>query len=159
LDLAHLQVERQGRQLCLGQARGAATPFSHRLPLPGVAEIPEAGVTMTASYQETGVDPALSSGLGYVATVQGPMTPGPLTVRSRQPGDRLQPLGAPGHRKLHDLLIDRKIPRAVRDRVPVVVDAAGHIVWVVGVTIAHEHRVTTPQTGVVVLKCVGTQDT
>jgi hypothetical protein len=50
------------------------------------------------------------------------------------------------------VLIDRKVPRDVRDRVPVVVDEAGRIVWVVGVTIAHECRVTTPQTGVVVLK-------
>ncbi len=76
----------------------------------------------------------------------------PLTVRSRRPGDRLHPLGAPGHRKLQDLLVDRKVPRRERDRVPVVVDGTGRIVWVGGLTMAEECRVTAPGTGVVVLK-------
>ena len=32
--------------------------------------------------------------------------------------------------------MDRKVPRAERDRTPVVVDAAGRIVWVVGLALA-----------------------
>ena len=32
--------------------------------------------------------------------------------------------------------MDRKVPRADRDRTPVVVDAAGRIVWVVGLALA-----------------------
>jgi tRNA(Ile)-lysidine synthase len=47
----------------------------------------------------------------------------PLTVRSRQPGDALRPCGLGGRKKLQDLFVDRKVPRAERDRVPVVVDA------------------------------------
>ena len=86
------------------------------------------------------------------ATIQARAIVQPLSVRTRRPGDRLRPLGAPGHRKLQDLFVDRKIPRAGRDRVPIVVDAAGRIVWVAGVTIADEYRVTTPSGGVVVLK-------
>ena len=76
----------------------------------------------------------------------------PLVVRSRRPGDRVRPLGAPGRRKLQDVLVDRKIPRDERDFVPLVVDADGRIVWVAGVTIAEECRVTRPDAGVVVLK-------
>ncbi len=33
---------------------------------------------------------------------------------------------------MQDLLVDRKVPRGLRDRVPLVVDATGRIVWVVG---------------------------
>ena len=76
----------------------------------------------------------------------------PLAVRSRRPGDRFRPLGAPGRRKLQDVLVDRKIPRARRDSLPLVVDAADRIVWVVGVAIAEECRVTAPSGGVVILE-------
>ncbi len=55
-----------------------------------------------------------------------------LTLRSRRPGDRFQPLGLAGHTvKLSDFLTNRKVPRAVRDRLPLVVDAS-HILWVCG---------------------------
>ena len=64
----------------------------------------------------------------------------------------MRPFGAPGSRKLQDLLVDRKVPRDERDRVPLVVDADGRIVWVVGLTIADECRVTAPETGVVILE-------
>ena len=38
-----------------------------------------------------------------------------LVVRSRRDGDRFFPLGAPGARKLSDVLTDRKVPREQRD--------------------------------------------
>ena len=55
----------------------------------------------------------------------------PLWLRFRRPGDRFQPLGSSGSRKLKELLIDLKIPAAKRDRVPLIGDAEG-ILWVVG---------------------------
>jgi tRNA(Ile)-lysidine synthase len=44
-----------------------------------------------------------------------------LTVRSRRPGDRFTPLGAPGQTKLKDFFIRRKVPRAERDGIPLIV--------------------------------------
>lgn len=66
---------------------------------------------------------------------------GPLQVRSRLPGDRLQPLGATGTRKLKALLIDLKVPRPQRENIPIVCDGEG-IVWVTGVRQAERTRVT-----------------
>ena len=43
-----------------------------------------------------------------------------LIVRYRRPGDRLTPLGAPGRKKVQDVLVDRKVPRDDRDLVPIV---------------------------------------
>jgi len=54
-----------------------------------------------------------------------------LTVRSRRPGDRLQPAGLGGEKKLQDLLVDAKVPQDQRDGVPLVCAAWG-IAWVVG---------------------------
>jgi tRNA(Ile)-lysidine synthase len=76
----------------------------------------------------------------------------PLAVRSRRPGDRFRPLGAPGNRKLQDFLVDRKVPRAERDELPLVVDGRDRIVWVVGQAVAEDFRVTDPSQGVLLLK-------
>ncbi len=51
----------------------------------------------------------------------------PFAVRHRQAGDRV------GARRLQDVLVDQRVPEEERDRVPVVCDARGEVVWVVGV--------------------------
>jgi tRNA(Ile)-lysidine synthase len=56
---------------------------------------------------------------------------GPLMVRSRGRGDRFLPFGSDRERRLKSLLIDAKVPRWERDRLPLV-EAAGSIVWVGG---------------------------
>jgi tRNA(Ile)-lysidine synthase len=56
----------------------------------------------------------------------------PLEVRAWRPGDRMRPLGLGGSRSLQDLFTDRKVPRAQRARVPVVL-SGGEIAWVAGV--------------------------
>ncbi len=58
--------------------------------------------------------------------------PDTLSVRSRRRGDRFHPFGAPGAKRLKAFLIDAKIPRWHRDRLPLLV-ADGEIAWVVGV--------------------------
>ena len=65
---------------------------------------------------------------------------GQLRVRPRRPGDRFQPLGMSQAKKLQDFMVDSKIPRPWRDRVPLVVSPTG-IVWVVGWRIAEWARV------------------
>ena len=57
------------------------------------------------------------------------------TVRTWQPGDRMQPLGMSGRRKLQDLFTDTGLPREWRDRVPLVITPSG-IAWAVGVRLA-----------------------
>ena len=59
----------------------------------------------------------------------------PMMVRARVPGDRFTPLGAPGETKLKDYLIRRKVPRADRDRLALIV-AAGRIVAVATVGVS-----------------------
>lgn len=54
----------------------------------------------------------------------------PLTLRSPHAGDRFRPEGTGGSKKLKDFLIDAKMPREERQRLPLVV--AEEILWVVG---------------------------
>ncbi len=51
----------------------------------------------------------------------------PLTVRTRRPGDRFWPLGAPGTRKVSDFLIDAKVETTARDRVALLCDQLGPV--------------------------------
>ena len=55
----------------------------------------------------------------------------PITVRNFEPGDRINPLGMEGSRKLQDIFTDQKIPRAQRTAVPVVI-CRGEIIWLPG---------------------------
>ena len=128
-----------------------AVVFETPLPVPGQVDVPEAGVAMTAALGSlTAGELTTLSARGDAVAVQG-VTGARLTVRNRRPGDALRPLGAPGRRKLQDVFVDRKLARHERDRVPVVVDDQGRIVWVVGHTVADEFRVTAPEARVLLL--------
>jgi tRNA(Ile)-lysidine synthase len=64
-----------------------------------------------------------------------------LILRATQPGDRFQPLGLRGSKKVREFMIDAGIPRSWRSRVPVVVNPDG-VVWVVGCRIDERVKVT-----------------
>ena len=64
-----------------------------------------------------------------------------LHIRARRPGDRIQPLGMTREKRIQDLLVDKHIERAERERVPLFF-AEGRCVWVGGITIDHRMRLT-----------------
>jgi len=74
-----------------------------------------------------------------------------LVVRSHQPGDRFQPLGLSQLKKLGEFMIDAKIPRAWRQRIPIVC-SPGQILWVVGWRIDERVKVTENTKRVLCLK-------
>ncbi|MGD1009273.1 MAG: tRNA lysidine(34) synthetase TilS [Candidatus Aminicenantales bacterium] len=64
----------------------------------------------------------------------------PLEVRNRRPGDLYRPLGAPGRKKLKEILRAKGIARDDRDRLPVFL-SRGEIVWVPGLPVAEGFKV------------------
>lgn len=56
---------------------------------------------------------------------------GELVVRGFRRGDRVGPLGMTGTRKVHDLFVDRKLPRERRSTWPIVA-CGGEILWIPG---------------------------
>jgi tRNA(Ile)-lysidine synthase len=88
----------------------------------------------------------------FLANVPSPLAPSrdvvyidatsiqtPLIIRNRWPGARFHPLGAPGPKKLKSFLIDKKVPRAERGRIPLVMSGA-EIVWVIGYQLGNQFR-------------------
>ena len=57
----------------------------------------------------------------------------PLTVRNRRRGDRFQPHGMQGRKKIKDFFIDTKVPRDARNRIPLLV-CQDEILWLIGYT-------------------------
>ena len=72
-------------------------------------------------------------------------------VRQRRPGDRFRPLGMDASKKLQDFMVDARIPRAWRDRVPMVC-SADQIIWVVGWRIDDRVKVTDASTDILRLE-------
>ncbi len=65
----------------------------------------------------------------------------PFVLRSRRRGDRFRPFGMKGTKSVADFLIDAKVPRHLRDEVPILT-SRGKIAWVVGHRISDEFKVT-----------------
>lgn len=118
------------------------------LPVPGYVDIPEFELRVSAEISER-LAPTVPVGGASIDLERLRL---PLTVRFRQPGDRFYPLGAPGRRKLQDFFIDRKVPRAERDALPLVVSGSD-IVWVAGYGIADPYKVRPETRYIVHLQC------
>lgn len=72
-------------------------------------------------------------------------------LRTRRAGDRFQPLGMEGHTvRLADFLTNQKVPRAARDRLPLLA-AGGEILWVCGWRVDERASVRQGTEGVVIL--------
>jgi tRNA(Ile)-lysidine synthase len=151
------RLERVGEKLVLtrrepGERIGSRSvpvnAFDYPLRVPGQVQLP-AGIVAAEPDAHT-VDPALL-GSNAVA-VRRDRCLGQLRVRNRRPGDRFQPIGLIGRKKLQDYFVDRKVARRDRDGVPIVVDESDRIVWVAGFGIDEAFRVTDPAQAVLILK-------
>lgn len=66
----------------------------------------------------------------------------PLKVRYRRPFDKMRPLGMKRYKRLQDIFIDDKVKVNKRAKIPIIVDAKGKIIWVCGVRMSENYKVT-----------------
>lgn len=134
----------------IGRDLTALCPFpplegEHRLRVPGETILPGWRVE-AAILPQAGI-----LGEGLEACMDLRLTGGELLVRGRRDGDKFHPLGMEQSKKLQDFMVDAKIPRAWRERIPLVC-SGDHIVWVVGWRIDNRAKVTSDTTEAVHLK-------
>ncbi|MFP3942064.1 MAG: tRNA lysidine(34) synthetase TilS, partial [Thermoanaerobaculia bacterium] len=130
--------ESAGDRLVLGRTEPPPAAFSYTLTVPGEVEIPEIGIVFRVCAEPAA--PWMLQGARRRAGLALPLEPGDrVEIRSRRPGDRLRPLGAPGTRKLKDVLMDARVPRRDRDSLPLLL-VDGRIAWVPGVTVDQRFR-------------------
>jgi tRNA(Ile)-lysidine synthetase-like protein len=121
-----------------GSARERTPDFTYTLRIPGELEIPEIAVRVRVVRRA--VEPWMLQGSPHRAALALPLTEGDhVTIRNRRPGDRIHPLGGRGSRRLKEVLIDRRVPREVRERLPLLC-VGERVAWVPGVTIDERFR-------------------
>lgn len=136
------------------------------LPVPGTVQVPgtpwqaRAEIVPTqltatirqALHQENQAD--MRSSLGpsdhYSVYIDGESLGPQLLVRTRLPGDRIQPLGMLTEKKVQDLFIDKHVPRTARATMPLFFSET-HCLWVAGCCLDHRVRLTNQTQQIVLL--------
>jgi tRNA(Ile)-lysidine synthase len=107
--------------------------WSYALAVPGELEIPEAGLLRAMS----GDDPtAANPGSALTVRIKSEAAGASLVVRPWKPGDRVRLPDGWGRKKVQDIFVDRKVPKAERHEIPLVVAENGRILWVPGHAVA-----------------------
>lgn len=108
-------------------------------PAPVTLQVPGSVDTETGTLAAVRLGDITGADVGRLLTVAGPFhalcdaeaAGEHLFIRSRRPGDRIKPSGSNGTRKVQDVMVDARVPRADRDRIPIVANDS-HIVWIPG---------------------------
>jgi tRNA(Ile)-lysidine synthase len=133
-----LTVTKAYRALHFCRAKKEAVPFEHAVSGPGYVEIPEIGRKIHFELQ-TGGRKILFPESPQVALLDFDDLEFPLVLRSFRSGDRIQPLGMEGEKKVKKLFIDSKIPAPQRKKIPLLY-GQDRLLWVAGVRIDHRAR-------------------
>ncbi|HEV2655801.1 MAG TPA: tRNA lysidine(34) synthetase TilS, partial [Ktedonobacteraceae bacterium] len=89
----------------------------------------------------------------YVVYIDAADLGAALRVRTRSAGDRMRPLGMAHEKKIQDILVDRHIARAERERIPLFFSAA-HCVWLAGIAIDDRVRLSSTTREIVRLSII-----
>jgi tRNA(Ile)-lysidine synthase len=151
--LGGVVVEVSGDRLRVGAARAPAL-VARTLPVPGRVALPEIGRALEARrLPAVGyVVPRDAERVAFDADGLGPR----LTVRGRRRGDRFDAFGG-GERRLKSFLIDAKVPRWERARLPIV-EQDGRILWLAGLRRAAGAPVTPATREIVELRLIALAD-
>lgn len=138
---AQVVVRAYERLRWLAQEDDSAGDEAERVLLPGA--VVTWGSTWRISAQV--VPGSGVAGAGYVhpwdLAADADVVASPLIIRHPRPGDRIRPFGMQGHRKLQDIFVDRRIPRAARWSHSLV-EAGGEVLWVPGVVRSNRAPIT-----------------
>lgn len=125
-------VEREYDSLIFSSREDQCEDYIYTLPIPGNLVVREAKMRLVTEFVDKGFLPKdFKSVVPDEAYFDFDCLHPPLVVRNRRPGDRIQPFGMRGQKKLKEVLIDDKIPRSMRERIPLLVDTEG-ILWIIG---------------------------
>jgi tRNA(Ile)-lysidine synthase len=108
------------------------------ISVPGITPLPESPWFLEATFGacDHGHVPLAR----FAACFDMDTLPGALTLRPRISTDHFQPQGMPALVRLKDWMINAKVPRAIRDRLPLIV-SGDQIVWVPGFRVGQPYLV------------------
>ena len=140
-----IQFRRAYEQLIFEKTPVETADFTYSLNVPGKTLISALNAEITAYLYDAPPSDVQSIPDGtFEAMFDCSNIQLPLTVRNRRQGDRFQPHGMQGTKKIKDFLIDAKVARCERNRIPMLV-CGDEILWIIGFT-THEMFKIQPQT-------------
>ena len=139
LDLPFgISARREYDFLVIEKRPAEGKPFVYAVPIPGTLMLAEAGMAFRFELMHS--IPG-NFGDSWRAYMDMDKIVHPLVFRNARPGDRIEPFGMEGKKKLQDVFTDTKVPRARRKHIPVLADACS-VLWVPGVVSSRRTRVT-----------------
>ncbi|MHC4183616.1 MAG: tRNA lysidine(34) synthetase TilS, partial [Planctomycetota bacterium] len=100
---------------------------TQNIDVPGEIRLNENGLTMASELNDKSIE---FNGKDVSVFDYASLTL-PLQVRARKEGDFFYPAGLGRRKKLQDFFVDEKVPREMRDSVPLVV-SGDDIIWIAG---------------------------
>lgn len=131
-----ISVRREYDFAVIGREEKKVPDFHYVVDIPGIVRLEEIGMEFRFSL----LDRIPAEGGELRAFMDYGIVVPPLVLRNFQPGDRIQPFGMEGRKKLQDVFTDRKIPRGRRRSLPILADAES-VLWVPGVVMSERMRV------------------
>jgi tRNA(Ile)-lysidine synthase len=141
-DYDILTVSREENRFCECGSQGKddktkMNDYCYRVNVPGTVEIKEAGIKVR--FEATGAEDVDFS-LRNAVFIGRENISFPLFLRNIKPGDRIEPLGMKGTKKVSRFFIDRKISKGDRKKIPLLSDGRS-ILWIVGMQLSAVARV------------------
>jgi tRNA(Ile)-lysidine synthase len=140
IDLTdNIRIERDYNSLkvCVGKVKSTAVQEAVQIDVPGTTEVPYFNIKLEAIINNRGAAVPEKADTGLFDLDRAAL---PLFIRSRKEGDYFFPAGMKGRKKLKEYLIDHKIPRAEREKIPVLVDKNNGILWIIGLRMDERFR-------------------
>jgi len=133
-----LVVQREYDRLVIKRRKNKELSFHYPLIVPGKTELSESRLSLEAEIiLDRPTNFAKEDSIGYL---DWDRLEEPLFLRQRKRGDRFQPSGMIGTKKIKDFFIDLKIPLEQRDMIPLLI-SKDKITWVVGYRVDERFKI------------------
>jgi tRNA(Ile)-lysidine synthase len=111
----------------------------YKVTLPGSVKIAELGKTIIFDFAEPPVQ--TKSNKQDIVLMDYDRIILPLVIRTGKPGDRMQPLGMKGTKKIKSFFIDEKVPLNFRKDIPLLLDQES-VLWIAGMRMSERVKIT-----------------
>jgi tRNA(Ile)-lysidine synthase len=111
----------------------------YKVTLPGSVDIAELGKTFIFDLVEPPVQ--IKSNRQDIIFMDYDRITLPLIIRTGKPGDRIQPLGMKGTKKIKSYFIDEKVPVSLRRDIPLLLDQES-VLWIAGMRMSERVKIT-----------------
>jgi len=111
----------------------------YKVTLPGSVNIAESGKTIIFDFVEPPVQ--IKSNKRDIVFMDYGKINLPLVIRTGKPGDRIQPLGMKGTKKIKSYFIDEKVPLNLRKDIPLLLDQES-VLWIAGMRMSERVKIT-----------------